>query len=158
MATYLLLLEDVDSLGRVGDIVHVKPGFARNFLLPQKKALIADKNARRMQVRLQEERAKQALIDKQEAEVLAERIGDRIFQIEVKVDSEGNMYGSVSNLDVVRLFAGEGIELEKKSVHLPHPIKTVGLHNVPLRLKEGVTSACKVKVVPEGYVETTEAQ
>ncbi|MDR3624333.1 MAG: 50S ribosomal protein L9 [Chlamydiales bacterium] len=153
MATHLLLLEDVENLGRSGDIVSVRPGFARNFLLPKKKALVADQNARRMQLRLQEERAKQAVVDKQEAEDLSVRVKDMVFTVEVKVDPDGNMYGSVTALDIQRLFEAEGVKLEKRSVHLAQPIKSTGVHTVELRLKEGVISSCKVKIVPEGYVE-----
>lgn len=156
MTTYLLLLEDVDSLGRSGDIVHVKPGYARNFLLPQKKALIATTHTRRLQARLQEERAKQALADKQEAEEFAANIQDKLYLVEVKVDPDGNLYGSVTQSDIVRLLAQEGIALERKTIAINHAIKTLGVHTVPLRLKEGVTASFKVKVVPEGHVEPQE--
>src|SRR5574338_163192 len=99
MGNQLLLIEDVDDLGRSGDVVSVKPGFARNFLLPQKKAVVADKFTLRMQARLKEERAKRAEIDKKEAVVLAERIAPMELSIVVKVDPDGHMYGSVTALD-----------------------------------------------------------
>lgn len=156
MTTYLLLLEDVESLGRSGDIVHVKPGYARNFLLPQKKALIATAHTRRLQARLQEERAKQAHADKQEAEEFAANIQDKVFLIEVKVDQDGHLYGSVSQSDVQRLLADQGITIERRNIALAHAIKTLGIHTVPLRLKEGVAASCKVKVVAEGHVEPQE--
>lgn len=156
MTTYLLLLEDIDSLGRSGDIVHVKPGYARNFLLPQKKALIATAHTRRLQARLQEERAKQALVDKQEAEVFAANIQDKVFLVEVKVDPDGRLYGSVSQADIIRLLADQGIVLERKAIALNHAIKSLGVHTVPLRLKEGVMTSCKVKVVAEGHIEPQE--
>lgn len=157
MATYLLLIEDVDDLGRSGDIVSVKPGYARNFLIPKRKALVADANARRMQVRLKEERAKKAEVDKQESEVLAGQIEGMSLRIEVKVDPDGHMYGSVSSLDVIRLLKEQGYEMEKRSVQLPQPIKTTGVHKIDLRLKEGVMTLIQLKVVPEGYVEPEES-
>lgn len=157
MATYLLLIEDVDDLGRSGDIVSVKPGYARNFLIPSRKALVADANARRMQARLQEERAKKAAVDKQESEVLAAKIEGISLRIEVKVDPDGHMYGSVSSLDVLRLLKEQGHEMEKRSVLLSQPIKTTGAHKIDLRLKEGVMTAIQLQVVPEGYVEPEES-
>lgn len=146
MGNQLLLIEDVDDLGRSGDVVSVKPGFARNFLIPRKKAVVADKFTLRMQARLKEERAKRALIDKKDAEILAERIGVMELEITVKVDPEGHMYGSVSAIDIVKLFENEGIELEKRNVALPHPIKEIGEHKVQLKLKEGVPASFSLKV------------
>jgi large subunit ribosomal protein L9 len=156
MATYVLLIEDVDDLGRSGDIVSVRPGYARNFLVPGRKALVADANTRRMQARLQEARAKKAVEDKQEAETLAGKIEGYVVRTEVKVDPDGHMYGSVTSLDVLRLLQAEGFELERRAVHLLQPIKATGDHQIHLRLKEGVTSTIHLKIVPEGYVESEE--
>jgi large subunit ribosomal protein L9 len=154
MGNQLLLIEDVDDLGRSGDLVSVKPGYARNFLLPQKKAVVADKFTLRMQARLKEERAKRALIDKKDAEILAERIGVMELEITVKVDPEGHMYGSVSAIDIVKLFENEGIELEKRNVVLPHPIKEIGDHKVQLKLKEGVPAAFSLKVKSDIVIQS----
>lgn len=153
MATYLLLIEDVDDLGRSGDIVTVKAGYARNFLLPSKKAIVADANARRRQARLQEERAKQAVVDKQESEAIASKMDGIIVRKEVKVDPDGHMYGSVTSLEIVHLLAEQGYELERRSVHMTHAIKSTGVHTIALRLKEGVSCSIQLQVVPEGYVE-----
>ncbi len=138
MGNQLLLIEDVDDLGRSGDLVSVKPGYARNFLLPQKKAVVADKYTLRLRARLQEERAKRAVVDKKEAEELSAKIDGMVLNIEVKVDPEGHMYGSVTAVDIVHLFEQNGIELERRSVVLSQPIKTLGVHSVALKLKEGV--------------------
>jgi large subunit ribosomal protein L9 len=156
MATYLLLLEDVDSLGRSGDIVHVKPGYARNYLLPQKKALIATTHTRRLQARLQEQRAQRALVDKTESEALAQDLQDKLFVVEVKVDPDGNLYGSVGHSDILSLFANEGITLERKNIALSHSIKSLGVHTVALRLKESVAASVKIKVVAEGHKDSQE--
>ena len=138
MPIQLLLLDDVDELGRSGDVVNVKPGYARNFLLPQKKGVVADKHTLRMQARLKEERAKKAEVDRQEAEELAARMTGTELKIIVKVDPEGHMYGSVAALDIVRLFKEQGIEIERKNVVLAHPLKELGTHHLNLKLKEGV--------------------
>jgi large subunit ribosomal protein L9 len=109
-----------------------------------------------MQARLQEARAKKAVEDKQEAETLAGKIEGYVVKTEVKVDPDGHMYGSVTSLDVLRLLQAEGFELERRSVHLLQPIKATGIHQISLRLKEGVTSTIQLKIVPEGYVESEE--
>ncbi len=138
MPIQLLLLDDVEELGRSGDIVGVKPGYARNFLLPQKMAVVADKRALRMQAKLQEERAKRAEVDRREAEEMAARLSNTELTIIVKVDPEGHMYGSVSVVDIVKLFGEQGIQLERKNIALAQPIKAIGTHRLNLKLKEGV--------------------
>jgi large subunit ribosomal protein L9 len=149
MANQLLLIEDVDDLGRSGDIVTVKPGYARNYLLPQKKALVADKGTIRMQAKLQEERAKQAVIDRRDAEALSSRLNGMELSITVKVDPEGHMYGSVAATDIVQLFGEQGVQLEKKNVVLAQPIKALGSHNLSLRLKEGVPAMFTLHVISD---------
>lgn len=150
MATKLLLIEDVEDLGRSGDIVNVKPGFWRNFLSPNKLAVIADKNALRRQDRLKEERQKKAIEDKKDAEVTAEKLAGLSVSIIVKVDHDGHMYGSVSALDIANLIQEQkGIQLEKRSIQLKHPIKETGDHTITLKLKEGITATINLKISSE---------
>ena len=149
MATKLLLIEDVEDLGRSGDLVSVKPGYARNFLLPRGVAVIADKGTLRMQARLKEEREKQAIIDRQEAEKVASGINDVVLTKVVKVDQEGHMYGSVSAHDVADLLQAQNVVLEKRAISLKHPIKETGVHKITIKLKEGVTATITLKVISE---------
>lgn len=150
MATKLLLIDDVEDLGRSGDIVNVKPGYARNFLLPRGAAVIADRNALRRQARLQEERLKKAAADKQEAEKQAEVMANVTIETIVKVDHDGHMYGSVTTADIVHLLQEQAsIGVDKRSVQLKHPIKEIGVHTIALKLKEGVVSSFTLKIVPE---------
>ncbi len=141
----LLLIEDIEDLGRSGEIVKVKPGYARNFLL-KRRAVIASKNTLRMQSRLQEERAKRAEVDKRDAEALAGRVNGMHLTITVKVDPEGHMYGSVAAHDIVTLFAQEGITLEKRNVVLPQAFKELGTFPVTLKLQEGVPAQITLTV------------
>lgn len=150
MKQQLLLLEDVDGLGRSGDVVTAKPGFIRNFLLPQKKAVIADKRTLKMQARLKDEREKKALIDRSESEQFAEKIKGLVIVTEVKVDPEGKMYGSVSALDIARLLQEKGYKIDKKNVLITQALKTLGTHTIDLRLKEGVPAAFTLEIQPEG--------
>ncbi|MBI3211240.1 MAG: 50S ribosomal protein L9 [Simkania negevensis] len=150
----LLLLEDVRNVGRKGDLVSAKPGFARNFLLPQKKAVLADKRTLRMQEQLKEERAKQAALDKKDAEGFATRLKGKILTLHVKTDNTGHLFGSVSAVDIVKVLAEqEGIEIERRSVLLNKAIKTVGTYEISLRLKEGVPASFQLKIIGEGLIE-----
>lgn len=152
MATRILLIEDVDNVGNKGEIATVKPGYAFNFLIPQKKALIADANAIRRQARLQEERRQRAIVDRKASEEVAAQLQGQTFTTEVKVDHEGHMYGSVSALDIVHLIkAASNIELEKRFVQLKHPIKQTGAYEIQLRLKEGVEALIHVQVTAEQH-------
>lgn len=152
MGNQLLLLEDVDNLGRSGDLVSVKPGYSRNFLVPQKKAVVADKFTLRMQARLKEERAKLAEVERGEAEALSRKLEGMVLGIEVKIDPDGHMYGSVASTDIVNLFEAEGVKIEKRHVLLPHPIKDLGVHLIRLKLKEGIPAQVTLHVIPEGCV------
>lgn len=152
MENQLLLLEDVKGLGRKGDIVVSKPGFARNYLVPQKKGVVVTKHTLRMRAKLQEEREKQGRKDKAEAEALAKLIGGKVLTTEVKVDPAGHMYGSVSAYDIVQLFEEQGVTIDRHYVVLVHPIKVTGEHSVELRLKEGVVTSFTLKILPEGGV------
>lgn len=149
----LLLLEDVTNLGRKGELATAKPGFVRNFLLPQKKAVFADKRTIRMQERLKEERAKQAAQDKKDAEALAVKLKDLSLSMTVKTDTQGHLYGSVGPIDIVKVLAGDGIEIERKNVILPKPIRMVGLYDINLRLKENVPATFKLKVKGDKAIE-----
>jgi large subunit ribosomal protein L9 len=152
MGNQLLLIEDVDDLGRSGDVVSVKPGFARNFLLPQKKAVVADTYTLRLQAKLKAEREERAKVDRADAEAMASKIEGLVLSVEVKVDPDGHMYGSVAALDIVRLLENEGHQVERKNVVLVHPIKTLGTHPIHLKLKEGIPALITLNIVSEGYV------
>ena len=153
MRQQLLLLEDVDGLGRSGDVVSPKAGHTRNYLLPKLKAVIADQHSLKMQAKLKEERAKQAEIDRKESEVYAEKLKEVVIEQAVKVDPEGKMYGSVTQMEIVQLLQDVGHPIERRNLLLSHPIKTLGTHAVKLRLKEGVEAEVQLKVIPEGGEE-----
>ena len=150
MAQDILLLEDVLKLGKSGDIVKVKPGYARNFLIPKQHAVVADKGAKRMQVRLQEKRRLKAEEDKKDSQNLSERIQGAIVEVVVKVDEQGHMYGSVSAQDIVKhLKEQHHIELNKAYLTLKHPIKEVGVHTIVIKLPEDVTCDFQLKINAE---------
>jgi large subunit ribosomal protein L9 len=139
MRQQYLLIEDVQDIGRSGEIISPKEGFARNYLMPHKKAIPATAHTLRMQAKLQEERSKKAALDKRDAEVLAEKIEGSTVQIIVKVDQEGHLYGSVGAAEIIHLFEKEGVKLDKRNVGPNLHIKTLGQHPLVLKLKEGIT-------------------
>lgn len=149
--TQLLLLEDVESLGRSGDVVEIKrAGYARNYLLPRKKGVVASNATLKLQASLKEARQQQALMDRSASEEMAKRLEGYVLSTTVKVDPEGNMYGSVAAFDVARMMQEKGFALDKGNVHLPKAIRSVGVHTVTLKLKEGVPAVITLEVVPEG--------
>lgn len=152
MAKKLLLLEDVDHLGRKGDLVNAKDGYAYNYLIPQGFALVATEAALRRRVKLQEERKQIAEKDRKESEELAARLNGEALTFIVKVDHEGHMYGSVSALDIVNhIKLQTGVDLDKRFVCLKHAIKETGIFDVTLRLKEEIFALIHVKIIPEHH-------
>lgn len=151
MANKLLLISDVESLGRSGEIVSVRPGYSRNFLIPQGLAVVADARTLRMQAKLQEERKKKAEQERSESEAIKQKLEGIVLEVVVKVDHEGHMYGSVNAQDIQHLIEkATGVQVEKRAILLKQAIKEVGVHTLPLRLKEGVTvETLTLKVVPE---------
>ncbi len=146
----MLLLQDVEALGQKGDVVSAKPGYVRNFLLPKGFAVVASANTLRKRESLREERAKQAVVDRQEADELAKQVESIILETRVKVDPEGHMYGSVSAFDIAQLFQQSGLPVEKRYIQMTRPIKETGAHKIPMKLKEGVPATCTLHIIPEG--------
>jgi len=145
----LLLLQDVEDLGRKGEVVAAKPGYARNYLLPKKAAVFAAPNTLKMQERLRKERAIKSLEEKKEAEALAKVIEQLSLSITVKADMDGKMFGSVSALDIAKLFEPHSIMLTKKNIVLKKPIKEVGVFEIPILLKEGVETKVTLTIIGE---------
>jgi large subunit ribosomal protein L9 len=146
----LILRDDVDKLGRRGDVVKVKDGYARNFLLPRglgmpvtvaNKAMI-EKERRAHEARLAKEKA--------EFESLAARIGGLRFVAPRKVGENDVLYGSVTAGDVAEFLKTKGIEIDKRKVHLDEPIKHLGEHEVKVKLHPEVTASVRLLVTKEG--------
>jgi large subunit ribosomal protein L9 len=145
-AVDLILLQRVEKLGQMGDRVKVKPGYARNFLLPQKKALRASKDnlARFEEQRLQLEA--QNLKKREEAERIAERVGGLTVVIIRQAGESGSLYGSVSARDVADATTAAGLTVDRQQVVLEHPIKTLGLSPVRVVLHPEVSIRVTVNV------------
>ena len=145
----LILREDVENLGKGGELVEVKPGYGRNYLLPRGLAVAANtKNVRELdhQKKIAEAKAAKA---KASAEAVAKRLTDTPVVLRRKVGEQDKLYGSVTVIDIVEALAARGLTLDRRTIDLKEPIKTVGDHEVPVKLHREVVGKAKVKVEPE---------
>jgi large subunit ribosomal protein L9 len=141
----ILLIENVPNLGVRGDVVTVKDGYARNFLLPRKKALPVTAGNKR-QIELEKERnLKLRAKELAEAESLREKLEAVSLTIAKKVGENGHLFGSVTNADVAELLKVKGFELEKQAISLPH-VKDLGTFIVDIRLFSGVHAKVNLAV------------
>ncbi len=151
----VILREHVDNLGRRGEVVKVADGYARNYLLPRKLALLATENNKKQ---IERERAKfeaKEAEEKKGAESIAERMANVEVVLARKVGETEALYGSVTSADIAEALAAKGFDIDRRKLQLHEPIKKTGEFEVPLRLHREVTTTVKVKVVPEG--QPTEA-
>jgi large subunit ribosomal protein L9 len=145
----VILKETIDSLGIIGSEVKVAPGYARNYLLPQGKAVPATAQYRKI---LQHEKAKFDLQIAKEIELarqMAQRLEGVECQVSARVHEEDRLYGSVTVRDIIAALARQGIEVDKRMVLLKEPIKTIGTFQVPIRVYNEVEPEITVHVVPE---------
>ncbi len=145
----VILTETIKSLGIIGSEVDVKPGYARNYLLPQQKAVPATEPNRRMLEHEKEKFELQMAKEKEAAQQMAKRVEDISIQIPAKVSEEDRLYGSVSERDITEALSKLGIEVEKRMVLLVEPIKTLGTFQVPIRIYMDIEPEITVEVVPE---------
>lgn len=145
----LILREDVDDLGDAGDVVDVKPGYARNYLLPQGLAYRASEgNLKRLQEeRRREEKAAARVRDK--AAELASRLEGQSVTFSVRAGEDGQLFGSVTATDITERLQENGLDVARQSVELEEPIKQLGVYTVPLDLHAEVRPEIKVWVVSQ---------
>lgn len=147
--TEVILKENVENLGSAGEVVDVKPGYARNYLLPQGLALQATEgNLKRLE---EEERHKERAVEREreQAEELAAELEGRSLTFHVQAAEEGKLFGSVSAQDVVDRLADDGLTVDRRRIGLDEPIKELGVYNVVVDLYEDVKPVMKVWVVAE---------
>jgi large subunit ribosomal protein L9 len=151
MATIeVILTEDIHRLGNAGDVVKVKAGFGRNFLLPQGKAMLATAS------RVKEVEHKRRVIDEIQKKAIAgfQQVARQVAGVDLtfpmQASPEGKLFGSVTNADVAARFAAAGIEVERRRIVIPEPIKTIGDHPITVRLHREVQTPLVVKVVSSG--------
>jgi large subunit ribosomal protein L9 len=143
----VILQQDVPKLGHVGDIVKVRDGYGRNFLVPRGLGVIADeRNVRRLehQKRMAAAKASKELAKAQE---LADQLVANAVTIRRKAGEDGKIFGAVTNRDVAEAFSADGFTLDRRAIQLEDPIKTLGMFNIPVKLDRGIQATIKVYVV-----------
>jgi large subunit ribosomal protein L9 len=142
----VILLERVAKLGQMGDVVRVKDGFARNFLLPRGKALRATAENRTRFETMKSELEAHSLSQKSEATQVAEKLNGKTFTVLRQASESGQLFGSVSPRDLIGLIGDAGFRLNRNQIALNTPIKTIGQHNVPIALHPEVEVSVAVVV------------
>ena len=150
--TKVLLREDVDDLGARGEIVRVRSGYARNYLLPRNLAVEATAGNVKG---IESERAallKKEAKERSGAEAQSQQMSTLELEFKRKAGEQGLLYGSVTSMDVAEALRERGYEIDRHRIHLREPLKRVGEYSVPVRLHREVTIDLKVRVAPEGEV------
>jgi large subunit ribosomal protein L9 len=149
----VILREHVDNLGRRGEIVKVADGYARNYLLPRKLALLATEGNKQ---RIEKEKVKFDAAEAEErkiAEAMSARVNNLDLEIARKVGETEALYGSVTTSDIAEALAKKGFDVDRRKIVLQEPIKRLGEFDVPIKLHRDVTTTVKLKVVAEGEPE-----
>jgi large subunit ribosomal protein L9 len=145
----LILREDVYNLGKGGELVEVKPGYGRNYLIPRGLAVLANpKNIREVEHQKAVAAAKAAKL-KASAEAIAKRLSDTPLSFKRKVGEQDKLYGSVTAMDLAEALAGRGVQIDRRSIDLSEPLKTLGDFEVGVKLHSEVVGKVKVKVEAE---------
>jgi len=145
----VILTRDLEGYGFFGDIIEVKRGFANNYLIPRGYALPATEgNVRHVQEILKQKQRKLER-EKRKAQELAKKLEGVVVEVKKPVGEAGKLFGSVTATDVVNALKEKGIEIERKNVVFPHPIKEIGVYPITIRLHREVSVEIKVDVKPE---------
>jgi large subunit ribosomal protein L9 len=154
----VILIDDIRGLGSRGDVVNVKDGYARNYLLP--KNLAREATAGNLKS-VEQERKKWALLaakEKEQAEKAAGAVKGTKIVVQKRVGESGQLFGSVTANEIADALTEKGFEVDKRRIELGHPIKTLGTHDVEVRLHKDVTAQIQVEVVPIGVEKFEEPE
>jgi large subunit ribosomal protein L9 len=155
MAVEVILRDDVPNLGKIGDVVRVRPGYARNFLLP--RGLAIEASSRNLRVLEHQKRviAVKAEHDRRDAQARAGKIDGLKLTVRARAGEEGRLFGSVTNLDIERLLHGQGIDIDRRRILLDEPIKQLGTY--PVAVQVGRDARATVHVTVEAEADAGEA-
>ena len=143
----IILTENVKGLGAIGEVVKVKPGYGRNYLVPQGLAVEAnDRNLNEMEHHKRQLAYKAEKLSKEAADVKA-RVEAVVCSFELKASDEGKLFGSVTSMEIADSLAAQGVEIDRRKIILDQPIKELGEHEVDIKLNAGVNATIKVNVV-----------
>jgi large subunit ribosomal protein L9 len=146
----VILKEDIANLGKIGEVVRVRDGYARNYLLPRGLVLLANKK----NLKTFEHRKKVVADQKQKIIRQAQSVADEIAAVSLvlpmRVGEEGRLFGSVTNIQIEKALKAKGLNVDRRKIQLEEPIKIAGEYEVPVRMTADLTVPLKVSVVPEG--------
>jgi large subunit ribosomal protein L9 len=145
----VILLEDIPSLGKAGEMIKVADGYGRNFLIPQKKAIVStEKNLKLLEHQKREVQRRTEKMRK-DIQKIAQQIEGLTCTFSRSVGESGKLFGSVTSMDIETFLKEKGVEVDRRKILLDEPIKNVGIYSVPVRLHADVTAQLKVSVVQE---------
>jgi large subunit ribosomal protein L9 len=144
----VILREDIKTLGRAGEMVRVKPGYARNYLLPKGLAYEATEGNKKRVAAETRVRVARNQAERAEAERVAATLNDVALTLTGKAGEEGKLFGSITSQDIAEALAQQGHSVDRRRIELEHPIKTTGTHGVTVRLHPEVHAQLRVSVVP----------
>jgi len=149
MAVEVILRDDVPSLGKIGQVVRVKPGYARNFLFP--RGLAVEANRKNLHVLEHQKRVigAKAERERKSAESVAQKLNGLKLTVQARAGEEGRLFGSVTNLDLERLLADKGFHVDRRRIELAEPIKQLGTYPVVVQVGRDVRATVKLTVVAE---------
>ena len=145
----LILRDSVPSLGKAGDLVRVKPGYARNFLLPRGLAFEATEGNKKRIAAESKARATRESAERTEAQAYAAKLESVELSFTAKAGEDGKLFGSVTSADIAAALEAQGFAVDKRKIELAHPLKELGFHSVPVRLSHDVHAEVKVNVTAE---------
>lgn len=145
----VILKEDVQGLGKAGQIITVKDGYARNYLIPKGLALVADERNLKLLEYQRKKIEEEAKKKRQDAESLAQRLSEIQLTIKAKAGEDQKLFGSITAKDVAEALEKEGIKIDKKQILIEEPIKRVGEHELQVKLSSGVVAKLKINVLAE---------
>jgi large subunit ribosomal protein L9 len=145
----VILKEDIANLGKIGEVVRVRDGFARNYLLPRGLVLVANKK----NLKVFEHQKKVVADQKQKVMRDAQAVGEQLtgvsLTIAMRSGEEGRLFGSVTNMQIEKALKAKGLNVDRRKIHLDEPIKNLGDYEIPIRLAADITVPLKLSVVPE---------
>jgi large subunit ribosomal protein L9 len=147
----IILRSDVDKVGKKGDVCEVADGFARNYLVPKGLAMAASDGALQQAQAMRRSRDVKDAKDRESAEAVARQLVPAVIRIPAKAGTEGRLFGSVTSAEVASAVEAQtGIAIDRRRLHLDEPIKTLGSHEVPVKLHADVEFRVTLEVVPDG--------
>ena len=154
----VILQETMDGVGHLGDLLDVKAGYARNFLLPRKKAVLADSRSIKEFEHIKRVAGERAKKEKLEIEAHAKSISAVSITLQAQVGKDDKMFGSITSKDIAERLAEQGFTVDRRKIQMDHPIKELGTVTIPIKFPRDVTATVVVHVVKKQEAETAPAE